>query len=75
MNRYRHTYKTESTILNFLRRTLNSRDKQDTQKVLNNLLGVLETNAEQLEERGFFRSYFDYIGWLKGNLPEADRRR
>ena len=65
MNRYRHTYKTESTILNFLRRTLNSRDKQDTQKVLNNLLGLLETNAEQLEERGFFRSYFDYIGWLR----------
>lgn len=74
MNRYRHTYKTESTILNFLRRTLNSRDKQDTQKVLNNLLGVLETNAEQLEERGFFRSYFDYIGWLrlKRNADDAD---
>lgn len=72
MNRYRHTYKTESTILNFLRRTLNSRDKQDTGKVLNNLLQVLQTNSNQLQEQGFFRSYFDYIGWLRGNADDAD---
>jgi hypothetical protein len=68
MSTYRHTYKTESTILNFLRRTLNSRDKFETNKVLHNLLNQLQPATSEKTEGSFFRSYFDYTTWLRSEL-------
>jgi len=68
MSNYRHTYKTEATILNFLRRTLNSRDKFETNKVLNNLYQQLQSATSEKTEGSFFRSYFDYTEWLRSEL-------
>ena len=65
LSAYRHTYKTESTILNFLRRTLNSRDAGETRIIMHNLLNKLQQATTEQAEETFFRSYFDYITWLK----------
>jgi len=65
MSNYRHTYKTEATILNFLRRTLNSRDAGETKTIMLNLLNKLQLATTEQAEEAFFRSYFDYITWLK----------
>lgn len=72
MSTYRHTYKTESTILNFLRRTLNSRDKFETNKVLNNLYQQLQSATTEKTEGAFFRSYFDYTYWLRSELHPSN---